>query len=545
MKVLGEDKLNDPNIIYGGPLAAEVVNRGCDSLGELIVREFRKTREKIALISGISTLQLTYGGLLEQSLALAAYLEEQGVQRNDVVALISENRFEFPVVVFALMFLGATAALFNPGYLERELEHAFRLVKPKVIFASAQSYLPAQKASLRIRRPVKFIYLDDNGRGQTLQKCLETSSRKFKPESFIPQAVDIENQIALIVMSSGTTGLPKGVQITQRNVMTTMSYTRTFLDTIGPDQEEMVAVDVIPWFHVAGGVSMLNWLANGMRLVFLPRFDARNYLSCIQQYRPNMLNVVPPIAIFLAKNSLVDEFDLSSVKMIISGAAPLSREVEDLIRARLNVTSIRQAYGMSETTLAILLQLDVENKPGSVGRVRAGQWVKVIDPETGKTLGPFQNGELCFKGSLIMKGYIGKDGAVDQDGWLHTGDVGYYDNEKDFYIVDRLKELIKYKAFQVPPAELEAILLSHPAVKDAAVVGFPDDRVGELATAFVVPADGVSVNVQEIAQFVNAQVSVQKRLHGGVRIIQEIPKTASGKILRRKLREILKGISKL
>ncbi|XP_053698551.1 luciferin 4-monooxygenase-like [Sabethes cyaneus] len=541
---LSGDELNDPNIIYGGPLP-EDFNRGCASLGELVVREFSKVREKVALISGISTLQLTYGGLLEQSLALAAYLEEQGVRESDVVALISENRFEFPVVVFALIYLGATAALFNPGYTEREFEHAFRLAKPKVIFASARAYLPAQKASLRIRRPVKFIYLDDNGRGQTLQKCLEDSSRKFKADSFVPKAVDIKNQVALIVMSSGTTGLPKGVQITQRNMMTTLSYTRTFLDTIGSNQEEMVAVDVIPWFHVAGGVSMLNWLANGMRLVFLPKFVSRNYLSCIQQYRPNMLNMVPPIAIFLAKHSMVDQFDLSSVKTIICGAAPLSREVEDLIRARLNVTSIRQAYGMSETTLAILLQLDAENKPGSVGRVRPGQWVKVVDTDNDRTLGPYQNGELCFKGSLIMKGYIGQEKAIDDKGWLRTGDIGYYDNGKDFYIVDRQKELIKYKAFQVAPTELEALLLSHPAVKDAAVVGLPDDRDGELATAFVVPAEGVAANVKDIAQFVDAQVSVQKRLHGGVRVIEEIPKTASGKILRRKLREILRSKSKL
>ncbi|XP_058465887.1 luciferin 4-monooxygenase-like [Malaya genurostris] len=536
------DKLNDPNIIYGGPLPVDF-DRGCASLGELIMRQLIKTSDRIALINGINALQLTYGGILEQSLALAAYLDDIGVQRNDVIALISENRVEYPVVLFASLFLGATTALFNPGYTEREFEHAIRLAKPKVTFVSVQPNLSVQKACLRIRRPMKFIHLDDNGKGQTFQKCLEVSSRKYSAGAFVPAAVQTADQVALIVMSSGTTGLPKGVQITQNSIITTIFYTQSFIEST--NRTEMVAVDVIPWFHVAGGVSMLNWLSNGMRLVHLPKFVPYSYLACIEKYRPNMLNLVPPIAVFLAKSPMVDEFDLSSVETMFCGAAPLSREIEELIHTRLNVAFIRQAYGMSETTLAILAQLNTENKPGSVGNVRPGQWVKVIDTETGKTLGSHQNGELCFKGTLIMKGYIGKEEAIDQDGWLHTGDVGYYDQDENFYIVDRLKELIKYKAFQVPPAELEALLLTHPKVKDAAVIGIPDERVGELATAFVVPVDGSNVKVEEILKFVNDQVSHAKELHGGVRIIHEIPKTASGKILRRKLRAVIQPKAKL
>ncbi|XP_055590274.1 luciferin 4-monooxygenase-like [Uranotaenia lowii] len=538
------DHSNDPNIIYGGPLQLDF-DRGCRSLGELILKEFSKRLEKVALINGVTSVQLSYGGILEQSLALASYLREMGIAPNDVVAIISENRFEYPVTVFALMYLGTTAALFNPGYSVNELEHCLKLTKPKVVIVSAQPYLALQKAVKNIKLASKIIHFDSSDHELTFQKCLENSNRQLELGKFVPNAVDIANQVALIVMSSGTTGLPKGVQITQSNMMTTFSYTRTFLDKIGSTTEDMISVEVTPWFHVAGGVTMLNWLINGMRLVFLPKYHPRSYLRCIQQYRPNMLNLVPPIAVFLAKNPMVDHYDLSSVKTIISGAAPLSREVEDLIRSRLKITSIRQAYGLSETTLAILVQMDAENKPGSVGRVRPGQWVKVVDPDTGRTLGPYQRGELCFKGTLIMKGYLGLKDAVDKNGWFRTGDVGYYDDEKDFYIVDRLKELIKYNAYQVPPAELEAILLSHPKVKDAAVIGVPDERVGELATAFVVSAEGASVDPLEIVKFVDGQVSEQKRLHGGVRLIDEIPKTASGKILRRTLREIAKRKSKL
>ncbi|XP_001657680.2 luciferin 4-monooxygenase [Aedes aegypti] len=535
---------SDPNIIYGGPLPA-TYDRGCRSLGELVIKELSRDLNKVALVNGVTCLQLTNGGILDQLLSIAGHLSELGVGKNDVVAIVSENRFEYTIAIYGAFLLGAAAALFNPGYTEREMEHAIRLAKPKVIFVSAQANLKVQKACIKIRRPVKFIHFDNGSGGRTWHDCLENSNRLFRLNSFVPEPVDLDNHVALIVMSSGTTGLPKGVQITQRNVITTCFFLETLLNKIGADQEELVAVDILPWFHVAGGVTMINCILNGMRLVYLSKFVQRTYLACIEKYRPNTLNMVPPIAVFLAKNAIVDEYDLSSVKTIISGAAPLSREVEDLIRSRLKVSSVRQAYGMSETTLAILAQVDAQNKPGSVGKIREGQWAKVIDTETGRTLGPYQNGELCFKGTLIMKGYIGREEAIDSEGWLHTGDIGYYDNELDFFIVDRLKELIKYKAFQVPPAELEAVLLSHPNVKDAAVIGVPDEKAGELAMAFVVAADGVQINEREIIKFVNDQLSVQKHLHGGVRFISEIPKTASGKILRRTLREQAKNKSKL
>ncbi|XP_019931273.3 luciferin 4-monooxygenase [Aedes albopictus] len=535
----------DPNIIYGGPLPA-TYNRGCRSLGELVVQELSRDPGKVALINGVTGLQLTNGGILQQSFCIADHLRGLGVGKNDVVAVVSENRFEYPIAICGAYLLGAAAALFNPGYTEREMEHAIRLAKPKVIFVSTQANLKVQKACIKIRRPVKFVHFDNGSGGRSWHDCLENSERRqFALNKLVPEPVDVENHVALIVMSSGTTGLPKGVQITQRNIMTTCFFMETLLEKIGTDQEELIAVDILPWFHVAGGVTMMNCLLNGMRLVYLSKFVQRTYLACIEKYRPNTLNMVPPIAVFLAKNAMVDEYDLSSVKTIISGAAPLSREVEDLIRSRLKVSSVRQAYGMSETTLAILAQLDAENKPGSVGKIREGQWAKVVDTTTGRTLGPYQNGELWFKGTLIMKGYIGREEAIDKDGWLHTGDIGYYDSERDFFIVDRLKELIKYKAFQVPPAELEAVLLSHPKVKDAAVIGVPDEKAGELPMAFVVAADGVQVNEREIIKFVNDQMSVQKHLHGGVRFINEIPKTASGKILRRALREMAKNKCKM
>jgi 4-coumarate--CoA ligase len=222
------------------------------------------------------------------------------------------------------------------------------------------------------------------------------------------------------------------------------------------------------------------------------------------------------------------------------GAASLSKDVEEQVEARFkgNV-NIRQGYGMSETTYGIIQQIGLK-KPGSVGQAMKNVFIKVVD-ENGKSLGPDQKGELCFKGPAVMKGYVGDEKAtketIDEDGWLHSGDIGYYDEDEQFFIVDRIKELIKYNAFQVPPAEIEGLLLSHPKIDDVAVIGVPDKITGEKAMAFVVRKPGAKVTEKEIIEFVAENASKPKQLHGGVQFVGEIPKTVSGKILRRVLRD--------
>lgn len=273
-----------------------------------------------------------------------------------------------------------------------------------------------------------------------------------------------------------------------------------------------------------------------------------------------MAFMVPPLMVFLAKHPIVEKYDLSSLMVLLCGAAPLSKETEDQIKARyirssawkkgskiyyiyrIGIPIIRQGYGLSESTLSLLVQTDELCKPGSVGALKKGLYAKVIDPDTGKVLGPNQRGELCFKGDCIMKGYIGdakSTQTVIQDGWLHTGDIGYYDDDFEFFIVDRIKELIKYKAFQVPPAEIESLLLTHPKIKDAAVIGKPDEAAGELPMAFVVKQANVQLSEEDVIQYVAKSASPAKRLRGGVRFVDDIPKNPSGKILRRVLRDMI------
>jgi 4-coumarate--CoA ligase len=309
--------------------------------------------------------------------------------------------------------------------------------------------------------------------------------------------------------------------------------------------DELCILGLIPWFHAFGCITLINVLMVAVKVVFIPKFEEGLFLSCIENYQINCIFMVPPLMVFLAKHPLVENYDLSSLKLLLVGAAPLSKEVEDAVTTRLpHVKTIIQGYGMSEMTLSVLSQLPgLPKKAGSVGVVARGMYVKVIDPDTGKILGPNQRGELCFKGSQIMRGYIGNEketkNTIDEEGFLHSGDIGYFDEDQQFFIVDRLKELIKYKAYQVPPAELEAIILENPKVKDAAVIGMPDEKSGELALAYVVKQDDIELSAQEVIDYVAARTSPAKRLYGGVRFIDAIPKNVSGKILRKDLRVLL------
>lgn len=250
--------------------------------------------------------------------------------------------------------------------------------------------------------------------------------------------------------------------------------------------------------------------------------------------------VVPPLVVLLSKSAAVRKFDMSSLQYAISAAAPLRAEVLDAMSKQIPQLKVRQYYGMSEGG-TFTAQTDTFCKSGSVGVLRSGVYAKVLNIESGEEVGANATGELLFKGPGIMKGYIGDSDATkssfDNEGWLHSGDIGYYDENNEWFIVDRLKELIKYKGFQVAPAELEALILSLPFVKDVGVIGIPDDLAGELPMAFVVK--GGNCTEKDVIDFVASKTSPAKRLHGGVRFVNEIPKTPSGKILRRVLRQMV------
>ncbi|XP_023295305.2 4-coumarate--CoA ligase 1 [Lucilia cuprina] len=533
------------NIVYGGPITG-TETQAYKSLGDFVLAKYKSFGNQTVMIDAV-TGQVYSAQYIHDSIVRLTYvLKHLGVKSNDVVGLSSENSVEFAITLFATFALNATVAPLNVTYSEREVHHAINLSKPKVIFASKTTIERITKVAKNNSFVKKIVVFSTNSTHSNVYAFKQLMEDKSIPSeaSYDCIKANKNDDVALIVCSSGTTGMPKGVQLTQSNILSTLD---SQLEPTALPLGEITMLTVIPWFHAFGCLTLITCACLGTCLVYLPKFEDHLFLSAIEKYRVMMAFMVPPLMVFLAKHPIVEKYDLSSLMVLLCGAAPLSKETEDQIKERIGVPIIRQGYGLSESTLSLLVQNDNACKPGSVGALKVGLYAKVIDPDTGKTLGPNQRGELCFKGDCIMKGYIGdvkSTQSVIVDGWLHTGDIGYFDDDFEFFIVDRIKELIKYKGFQVPPAEIEALLLTHPKIKDAAVIGKPDEEAGELPMAFVVKQANVQLSEQEVIDFVAERASPAKKLRGGVMFVDEIPKNPSGKILRRVLRDMLKKKTK-
>jgi acyl-CoA synthetase (AMP-forming)/AMP-acid ligase II len=326
------------------------------------------------------------------------------------------------------------------------------------------------------------------------------------------------------------------VQLTHRNLVANLAQ----YERITTTDETDVILAVLPFFHIYGMQVLMNGVLHmGARTITMPFFDLEQFLRLIQDHRVTRVAVVPPIVLALAKSPLVDKYDLSSLVQVGSGAAPLSAEVEAEAMRRTGA-SVVQGFGLTETSPVTHAMPFGEARSGSVGVPIPNTEVRVVDPQTGDDLGVGESGELWIRGPQVMKGYLNNEEAtrasIDEGGWLHTGDVGHVDEGGYWYITDRIKELIKYKGFQVAPAELEAVLLTHPAVVDAAVIGVDDEEAGEIPKGFVVLRPDDQTTAKQLMTHVSERVAGYKQIRR-IEFIDAIPKSMSGKILRRVLRE--------
>jgi acyl-CoA synthetase (AMP-forming)/AMP-acid ligase II len=295
---------------------------------------------------------------------------------------------------------------------------------------------------------------------------------------------------------------------------------------------------VLPFFHIYGMVVIMNYgLHAGATVVTMARFDLERFLTLIQEHRVTRVNVVPPIVVALGKHPMVDNYDLSSLLSVFSGAAPLGEDLATEVRRRLDC-DVLQGYGLTETSPVTHVSPSHPEVVSSIGAPIPNTEVRIVDVDSGETLGRGESGELHIRGPQVMRGYLNNPEAtaeaLDAEGWLRTGDLGYFDEKQRFFIVDRVKELIKYNAYQVAPAELEGLLLGHPAVADVAVIPVSNEETGQIPKAFVVKSQDVTG--EELMEWLAARVAPQKRVRQ-VEFTDVIPKSASGKILRRELIE--------
>jgi acyl-CoA synthetase (AMP-forming)/AMP-acid ligase II len=495
-----------------------------------VLEHAQERGDKPALIDGPTGRTITYAELEGATLALAAGLAARGFEPGDALCIYMPNVPEYAIAFHGVARAGGRASTANPLYTERELQHQLEDSGSKFLLTIPQFMDVAKKAADAAGVEEIFV-LGEETEGATAFTAL-LGDPDEAPE------VDVSGgDLAVLPYSSGTTGLPKGVMLTHENLVANLIQIQ---EAFGIEEGDTL-IGVLPFFHIYGQTVIMNQgLRAGATIVSMPRFDLDQFLDLIQDHGVSLVYVVPPIALALAKHPAVDERDLSSIKTIMSGAAPLGAELSDTVAKRLGCNVI-QGYGMTETSpVTHIIRPDGENRAGSIGQELEDTECRIVDPETGEDAAEGERGELWIRGPQVMAGYLNNDEAtaetIDSDGWLHTGDIATRDEDGFYFIVDRLKELIKYKGFQVPPAELESILINHPDVADVAVIGVPDEDAGEIPKAYVVAAGDAELDHDALMAYVAEQVSPQKKVRQ-IEEIDEIPKSASGKILRRELRD--------
>ncbi|KAH9519671.1 4-coumarate--CoA ligase 1 [Bulinus truncatus] len=475
----------------------------------------------------------TYSQLKEKAIKIASGLHRLGYRKGDVICVYSANHINFSVLMLACAATGVWFSAVNPAFTADELCSQLVHSGSKAVFTSPQGVLNVTRALKLKENQVKGLFVFGEAEGfRPFQTLLDDDGRMF-PDVDINPLTDV----FVLPYSSGTTGLPKGVMLTHFNCMANCKQIFCNIPTSPSDR----ALGLLPLYHIYGMIVIqFAVLLGGASVTFLPKFQPETFLQCIQDKQITLAHLVPPIVLFLSKHPMVSEYNLTSLERILCGAAPMGVEISREFLKRLDHgLTLNQGYGMTE--LSPTCTIDTTCTPGSVGQFLANTFGKIVDTEANRTLGVGEVGEICVKGPQVMKGYFNNQQATDQmiepDGWLHTGDIGHVKNDGMLFVQDRLKELIKYKAYQVAPAELEALLLGHPGVQDVAVLGVPDEDCGELPKAFVVRKPGSKFTESELVKFVEVRCSTINRLRGGVQFIDEIPKNPSGKILRRILKE--------
>lgn len=499
------------------------------ALTPYVFRKAERIADHLAMVDGPTGRSFTYAELYGAIRKVAGGLLSAGMKPGDVLAVLMPNLPEYAIVFHAVATAGGTVTPVNPTYTREEMARQLHDSGASFLVTIELFLDPALAAASKTGIEQVFV-LGEGGDG------VRSFFELLAADPVDQVDIDPADHVVVLPYSSGTTGLPKGVELTHRNLVANLAQTAPLSTT----NEDDVILAVLPFFHIYGLQVLMNGvLFHGARTVTMPRFELADFLGLIQEHRVTRAALVPPIVLALAKHPMVVDYDLSSLVQVGSGAAPLSADVEAAAAERIGAEVI-QGYGLTETSPVTHAALPSGAKHGSIGVLIPNTEARLIDPQTGEDAAIGETGELWLRGPQVMKGYRNDPDAtsisIDGEGWFHTGDVASVDDDGHWYITDRLKELIKYKGFQVAPAELEAVLLTHPGIEDAAVIGIPDEEAGEIPKAFIVGRQGASLTVEEVMEHVASRVASYKRVRV-VEFIDQIPKSLSGKILRRVLRD--------
>lgn len=512
-------------IIHSSPLPdVEIPER---TITAHVLRHAEALADRVAIQDAAGTSSYTFAQLSDAIHRLAGGLASRGIEPGKVVGLMAPNIPEYAVVFHGVAVAGGAVTTINPTYGPEEIRHQLLDAGASMLFTVGM-FVDTALAAIEGTDVTEVVVIGEASEGTTAMADVLGD-----PIEQVP--VDLATHTVVLPYSSGTTGLPKGVMLTHRNLVANIEQCMHAIHYTDGE----VALAALPFFHIYGMQVLMNGLlANGVTAVSMPRFDMVEALQAVQELKITRFFAVPPIILGLAKAPIVDQYDTSSVRQIFSGAAPLGAELAAEAGARLGCEVV-QGFGMTELSPVSHCTVEGDYRPGTSGVTISNTESRIVDPDTGEDQPVGERGELWVRGPQVMTGYLNNPEAtastIDDDGWLHTGDIAIIDEHGHMTIVDRLKELIKVKGFQVAPAELEALLITHPKVADVAVIGVPDDESGEIPKAFVAAAPGETVTLDEIQALVSEHLVSYKQIRE-LEVVDEIPKSAAGKILRKELR---------
>ncbi len=502
---------------------------------DILTRTAQRLPGKTAVIDGDRTF--TYRELDDLSDKFAAALAASGISKGDRVGLLSPNCVEFVIAFYGIAKTGAITSTINSGYREHEIAHQLNNSEAETLIVHQALADMADAARPMVDGLKHTISITpDSIDASSFWGMIENA-----PSSRPSVQIDPKEDLVALPYSSGTTGLSKGVMLTHHNLTSNLKQLVGHPDEGASVNEDDIVLVHLPLFHIYGLEVLMNGcIGTGATQVMMGRFDIEEFLQLLSNHKVTVLFTVPPVGLGLTQYPGVPNYDLSSLRLGFFGAAPLSADMQSRIQDVLGFPII-QGYGMTETSPVTNFDFMEPEfaRLGSIGPAVSDTEEKVVDVETGTTEVPRgEPGELMVRGPQVMKGYYNNAEAtaetITEDGWIHTGDIVKMDEDGYVWVLDRKKELIKYKGFQVPPAELEGILLEHPGIADAAVIGKLDDESGEIPKAFVVRAANADVSDADVTAFVRGKVATFKQIRE-VEFVDAIPKNASGKILRRVL----------
>ncbi len=497
-------------------------------LPELLRRSVERFGDKPALIGADGTTR-TYRDLWSYASKVARFLQDHGIEKGDKVGIFSPNHVDYASVFYGILLAGATVTTLNPLYREREIEHQLDDAEAVALFVFSPMAAPVEAARRNLPR-LRHVWPMDS-----LPDLLAGV-----PEEYRPVAINAREDLAVLPYSSGTTGLPKGVMLTHYNI------TSAVKQCLATEQltSDAVGLCVLPFFHIYGMTVLLSaGLALGTTGIVMMRFDVEAMLHLVGKYGITNLYLAPPAVLAMANVPDRSRFDTSCLRVVVSAAGPLPVEVAKQVKSIYGCL-VSQGYGLTESSPTANTNPLERIKLESCGPPFADTFEKIVSLDTGEELPAGEVGEVALRGPQVMKGYWKRPKetaeCLSEDGWLLTGDIGWLDEDGYLYILDRKKEMIKYKGYQVAPAELEAVLHEHPAVVDAAVIPKRHLEGGEIPKALVVLREGFEASPEELMAFVAEKVAPYKKIRE-VEYVSEIPKSAAGKILRRDLIERERG----